>query len=347
MRMYCTRLIILAFFTAAVLGALKAQDPIFSQFYAAPLQINPAFTGITFAPRISLNYRNQYPNWPNAYITYAAAYEQSIEQLNSGFGLMLMADAEGDGVYKTNYASAFYGYRVRFSSNLYARFGLEAGLLQTTVDWDRLVFGDQLDPLTGSVGSGGGVNPTEEERPSSLRSTVFDVSAGLLIYSGPFYGGVSLKHLNTPDASILQENNNLRAGRPLRVTVHGGAEFPIGPRNKAGAPAFISPNLMLASQGDFRQLNVGAYAGFGRFFGGLWFRHAFGNPDAAIFALGFREGVLRIGYSYDLTVSQLAAVPGGGGGAHEVSLTINLSDSKAIQRRRAAGRWNDCFNMFR
>lgn len=328
-------------------GLVQAQDPVYSQFFAAPLQVNPAFTGIADAPRISFNYRNQYPNWPNAYLTYAAAYEQNVESLNSGFGLMIMSDAEGDGVYKTHYASGFYSYRVRFGRKVYARFGLEAGLLQTTVDWDRLVFGDQIDPISGPVDGGGTPNQTEESRPSSLRSTVFDVSAGLLIYGGPFYGGISLKHLNTPDASILLTNDNLRSGRPMRISLHGGAEIPLHAGNKSRTSAFISPNLLLARQGDFTQLNLGAYAGFGQFFGGLWFRHTFGNPDAAIFALGFREGALRIAYSYDLTVSQLASVPGGGGGAHEVSLTVNLGDSERVKKRRAANRWNDCFNMFR
>ena len=83
-------------FTVQLAGA---QDPIFSQFYAAPIQLNPALTGITGLPRVSLNHRNQYPNWPNAYITYSASYEQEVEALNSGFGLSIMSDAAGDGVH--------------------------------------------------------------------------------------------------------------------------------------------------------------------------------------------------------------------------------------------------------
>ncbi|MEL7422621.1 MAG: type IX secretion system membrane protein PorP/SprF, partial [Bacteroidota bacterium] len=45
-----------------VVCSLQAQDPIFSQFYAAPLQLNPAFAGTTIAPRFTFNHRNQYPN---------------------------------------------------------------------------------------------------------------------------------------------------------------------------------------------------------------------------------------------------------------------------------------------
>lgn len=337
-------------FVALLLPALVSpvfgQDPVFSQFYAAPLHLNPAFAGVTNAPRITLNYRNQYPNFPNAYITYAATYEQSIEALNSGFGLMLSADAAGDGIYKTNRAAAVYGYRLQASDDFFIKFGVEAGLIQTVIDWNRLVFGDQLDPLTGAVDGSGNPNLSQELQPDRLNNTVFDVSAGILAYGGPFYGGISVKHLNTPDESIIKLNENLNAGLPLRMTFHAGAEFNLGGRNNRGNTAFISPNAMFIKQGPFGQFNVGAYAGFGQFFGGAWYRHTLSNPDAAIVMLGFRKGVLRIGYSYDLTLSQLAQAPGGTGGAHEVSLTINFDDSRELARRKRASRYNDCFKMF-
>lgn len=323
-----------------------AQDPVFSQFYAAPLHVNPAFTGATFAPRITLNYRNQYPGFPNAYITYSAAYEQPIENLNSGFGLLLMTDAAGDGIYKTNRFSATYGYRLQASDDFFVKFGVEAGLIQTILDWDRLVFGDQLDPIYGPVDGSGNPNGTEELQPEQLNSTVFDVSAGMLAYGGPFYLGLSAKHLNTPDESLLQINNNLNQGLPMRLTLHAGAEFNLGRGNNRQNAAFISPNVMFIKQGPFGQFNVGAYTGFGKFYGGLWYRHTLSNPDAAIVLLGFRQGVLRIGYSFDLTVSGLADVAGGAGGTHEVSLSINFDDSLELLRKRRAARYNNCFKMF-
>ena len=35
----------------------KAQDPIFSQFYANPLYLNPAMAGSAVCPRLNLNYK--------------------------------------------------------------------------------------------------------------------------------------------------------------------------------------------------------------------------------------------------------------------------------------------------
>jgi len=57
---------------------IHAQDPIFSQFFAAPLHLNPAFAGVSHAPRFLHKHRNQRPSWPNAYQTYAIAYEQAL-----------------------------------------------------------------------------------------------------------------------------------------------------------------------------------------------------------------------------------------------------------------------------
>ena len=51
-------------------GDTEAQDPAFSQFFASPLTLNPALTGkFNGAVRIAGNYRNQWPQINNAYIT--------------------------------------------------------------------------------------------------------------------------------------------------------------------------------------------------------------------------------------------------------------------------------------
>lgn len=325
-------------FLAVCIG-IRAQDPVFSQFYAAPLHINPAFAGITYAPRITLNYRNQWPSWPNAFVTYAATYEQSLEDFNSGIGLVLLTDNAGDGRYKTNLFSLVYSYQVRLQDEFAIKFGVEAGFIQSTVDWDKLVFEDQIDPINGPTGNG-----SEELRPANLSKTIFDVSAGLLIYGGNYYGGVSIKHLNSPDESLLNINENLSVGMPLRLTLHGGAEFTLQRGNNRRAPTFISPNVLIIKQAEFGQINLGAYAGMGKVFGGLWYRHGFANPDAAIALIGFRYEALRIGYSFDLTISELSLQRSGG--THEISLSINFDDTREAKRKRKASRHNNCFKMF-
>lgn len=328
-------------FSISLYSVLPGQDVSFSQFFAAPLHLNPGLVGVTDAPRFTLNYRDQWPNWPNAYRTYAFAYEQPLNALNSGVGLRILTDDAGRGIYKTTAISGVYGYHIKMRDDLSVRIGIDAGVFQTRLDWDKLLFGDQLDPVTGNEGN----QLTQENRPENLERTVVDFSTGLVVYGRRFYGGIALHHLNRPDESLLNINDNLRAGRPLRMTAHVGAQFSAGPGNIGRGQAFVSPSILYMRQGGFSQLTAGAYTGYKSVFGGLWYRHAGQNPDAIIGLVGFRYQTIRIGYSYDLTVSGLSV--GTTGGTHEVSFTISLADSDALARKRRATRYNDCFALFK
>ena len=73
-------------FTVSSLS-LNDQDPEFTQFYAAPVYLNPAFAGSARCPRVGFNYRNQWPALQKTYITYAASYDQHIDALSGGLGL--------------------------------------------------------------------------------------------------------------------------------------------------------------------------------------------------------------------------------------------------------------------
>jgi hypothetical protein len=54
---------ILLIVLSLMIGAdIFAQDPQFSQYYQAPLYMNPGFTGITPQQRVAINHRIQWPN---------------------------------------------------------------------------------------------------------------------------------------------------------------------------------------------------------------------------------------------------------------------------------------------
>jgi len=318
---------------------LKGQDPIFSQFYSAPLQLNAAFAGNTYAPRISLNYRNQWPELNSTYVTYAVSYDQFFEDLNSGFGIMVLSDDAGQGLLNTNRFSGFYSYRLQINREFFMKFGVEGSFVQTRFDWDRFLFGDAIDPIVGPISPGGTPFPSEEVRPEDLTKNYLDISTGFLVYSSRFYAGVGIKHLNTPNEGLLGINENLNTGLPMRLTFHGGMELTLIEGNNRSQGAFISPNVMYIRQGAFSQLNAGAYVSYGPFFAGAWYRTTFANQDALIFSAGGGKGIFKMGYSYDITISGLA---GQTGGSHEVSLLINFD----ANRPRGVD-YNDCFKMFR
>ncbi|NNK76138.1 MAG: PorP/SprF family type IX secretion system membrane protein [Maribacter sp.] len=339
MRLFFAILIFVCFSTS-----VKAQDPIFSQFYAAPFQINPAFVGNTYAPKISINFRDQWPQFNNAYQTASLTFEQYVPAASSGFGLNITSDAAGDGVFKTNSVSGFYSYRLQIKENLFIKWGMEAAVVQAKLDWQKLIFTDQIDAFFGTTDNLGNPNPTVETPPDDLTNTYLDVGTGVIAYSNKWYAGFSLKHITTPDNRYLTADNGLSEGLPLRSTFHAGSQFELFVGNKKIKTAFISPNIIYTRQGEFSQVNVGAFAKVGKVFAGAWFRHSNTNSDAPIFLVGVEEGILKVGYSYDYTISALSNETGG---SHEVSVVFNFDNSAANKRRRNRPDYNDCFQLFR
>ena len=321
------------------LTAVRAQDAVFSQFYASPMQLNPAFTGISAAPRVTANYRSQHTAYPSAYQTLAVSLEVPLNRQPSSFGFRLLTDSQLEGLYKNTLAGLVYAYDIRINRELHARIGLSAGLLTTRLDFNGLVFGDMIDPL--------GDDTATEEQLLSLSRTSVDLSSGILVYGGNLYGGFSIEHMNRPEEGLLALDNNLYAGRPQRFSLHGGAQIDVKRYSNPRRPAYVTPNFLYTSQAKFQQLNLGAYFGYGQFAVGGWYRHAFGNPDGFIGAVTFREDILKIGVSYDAVISALRNVPGGLGATIEVSVAVDFGDSREVQRRRHADRYNDCLGMFR
>lgn len=318
---------------------MRGQDPVFSQFYIDPVQINPGFTGNTTAAKLGLSYRMQWPLVQFAYNTYSATYDQYFNKINSGIGMNILADNAGNGIFVNSRASLYYAYKIRLAGSSSFKFGLEASLVNSRLNWDKLVFYDQLDLENGGISPGGTPYPTSEQRPDQLSRNFIDAGVGALYFNPRFYLGISIKHLTSPESNFTETNSDLYPGLPLRYSFQAGGEIPIRNYNIGGIRSFISPNILFIKQGQFSQLNVGAYTNLGVFFIGAWYRHAQSNPDAAIFSVGVRQGNLKIGYSYDLTVSKLSVRSGG---AHEIGISFLIGQDRTDEIDI-----NDCFQIFR
>jgi len=287
---------------------VNAQDPSFSQFYASPMYLNPALTGTTWCGRLTLNYKNQWPSLDGHFVNYNAAFDQSLDRINSGYGIMFNSDNMGDGAMKTNTISGLYSYHLQLGREMFLNAGFQATYIQTKLDWNKLVFGDMIDPVSGTIG-----NVTQETPPPNLSMGYVDFSAGTFFsYKGKYYGGFAAHHLTTPDNGFY---NLTDSQLQMKMTVHGGANFDVG-MNGHNEPIIVSPNILFQQQGKFHQLNVGCYVNYYPFVGGLWMRHNFENADAAIILLGFKQNNWKVGYSYDITLSEISNASGG---AHEIS----------------------------
>jgi len=286
----------------------QAQDPAFSQFYANPLYLNPAFAGTNECPRVSLNYRDQWPGIGRTYITTSASYDKHISAIGGGLGLMVAQDRAGAGNLNTSHVALQYSYRLKVSHKFAVKAGFEASYRMIQLDWSDLTFGDMIDSQKGFV------YPTQEDIVNNASTRNFpDFSAGILGYSENLFFGFAVHHLTMPDQGFISESQ-----LPSKITVHAGGNLVI---NKFSHNAItISPNLLYQSQSDFQQFNYGIYAKKGPIVGGLWLRNSLTNFDSFILMMGLIQETFKFGYSYDITLSNLKN--SNTLGAHELSFTI-------------------------
>jgi len=317
---------------------VKGQDPVFSQYYLSPLQLNPGLAGLTEDPRVTANYRNQFPGFNNAYRTYALSYDQFFPRNNFGIGLWLLSDDAGDGILKTVKGAGIFSYRVQLNDHLFAKMGAEAGIVQSTLNWDRLRFGDQIDDLLGTVSPGGIPFPTEETAPDHNSVLYPDLGFGGVLYGEALYAGLGVRHLNTPSPEFLSENPSLSSGIPMRWTLHGGGSWRVLKRMFSRyTKVTMSPSFIFVSQGDFNQLNGGLLMDAETFSFGLQYRLSSGQSESIIGSIGLRTNKLRLGYSYDATISGFSGTEG----THEIGLVYLFDDGDKESR------YNDCLQIFR
>src|SRR5436190_1623336 len=100
---------------------MRSQHYQFSQFYAAPTYLNPAFTGANVCSRASINYRNQWSGIPGTFTSYQASVDHTLKRYNSGIGLVLFNDRAGIGNLATTQVSLLYAYEAKLNKKFMGR----------------------------------------------------------------------------------------------------------------------------------------------------------------------------------------------------------------------------------
>lgn len=328
------RTLLILIFMGQLIVNLSAQDPQFSQFYASPLYLNPALTGSTDRARAGLNYRNQWPDLTHSFTTVSAYVDYFVKSMESGFGLMVNQHREGFLDFKSSELSLLYSYKLQVSKNLVMRTGIQGSYFQKTLNFEELVFGNQIDINNGQV-----IGPSGEIFDRGAIVDFASISAGTLFYTNRTWIGVSFHHINQPNQSFVEQESQL----DRKFSIHAGHKimFTKGRRLRTVAYQFQERSATFAinykKQGGFNQLDAGIQLYFQPLVLGAWYRgipiqsvnRVFKN-EAIIALVGLElSSDLAVGYSYDFTVSRLA---GSTGGAHEISLT--LSFGKIVKRTR-------------
>ncbi len=306
-----TKLIMLISCLLISTAPLYSQSVGYSQFYANPLYLNPALAGSKICPRVTLNYRTQWTSLSPGYNSFGISGDAYFESLSGGVGALVNVDNEVS-LLNTISGDLMYSYRAQLSDDFTMNLALQAGFAQRKLNWDNLVFADQLlqSLVSGQIG------PTQEVPPAKLVVMKPDFAAGFLIgYKYGTYLGFAVHHLTTPNVAFYP---GAKAPLERRYTVHAGTiiDFKQGISGGRFDDLSISPNVVYMQEGKFQQLNVGAQLNIYPMVGGVWYRHNFTNPDAVILMVGFTQEKFKIGYSFDATISDLGLKAGG---AHELS----------------------------
>ena len=326
---YC--LLLCGFLVLSCDSEVEAQDPQFSQFYAAPLYLNPALTGGTGQARAGINYRNQWPSIDANFRTMSAYFDYFIEDKRSGVGMILTRDIEGLANLRSLSVGLQYSYEISLSKNFGFRPGAQVALFNRDVNFDRLTFGDQYDSNTGTLIS----TSTAESFNTNFSKTFVDLSLGGVFFTKTAWLGIAAFHLNRPNQSVIDEESPL----PTKLSVHGGFKYYLKSGVKGmgvyakDAERSLAPAFQYRHQGDFDQVDLGLYYTAEPLVLGLWYRgipfkqvEGFSNNESIVILLGFTnigsKQALNIGYSFDYTISKLGA---GSGGAHEFSMVYTWS----------------------
>ena len=328
--------------------ALYAQDPVFSQFYANRVYLNPAFTGVEKGITYTALARSNYTAVQGGYNTIYASADVQEPFIRSGLGISVWRDVVEASNFTTSNAALNYSYRLPLTGDL-ALFqqdlliGFRGGIAQRSVDWNKLTFLDQYDAVHGNV------RPTSAV-PITNRVAFFDADAGVVWRSSyrlrgnrdlRSTAGFSVAHLTQQDESLL----GLPTRRPIRLTLHAGTELPVVWSELGNHEISWSPNFKIEYQPDLLLVTYGVFAYYEGGFMGFFYQNQ--NPlfdnrntNALIFNAGWRWDLennrsLLIGYSYDANVSGLSTATGG---SHEVSVRCNFANFQLFKRRKAGER---------
>ncbi|MEM6522469.1 MAG: PorP/SprF family type IX secretion system membrane protein [Bacteroidota bacterium] len=334
-----SRIFAVIFLLFLTTNQVKAQEPGFSMFYAAPLYLNPAMAGAETSISLGTNYRTQ---WRSLDFPYNASQFSFIYPLITNVanrkhigGLGLSAYNEQAGVNNSLRTvgvliSAAYNVDLDISALNRISFGLQGGYVQKSINFNDLTWGSQYDPFLGFQSD---VQPAfltelEDQRayPVFNAGVMWLLNPNRILNGSSAYGGFSISNLNQPNESLVTDED---FALPFLYKVQGGLELFVSPRFA------ISPNGLFLYQNSAYQVNLGAYFKYTisnedefptQLQLGAWHR----LNDSFILSSGLSVKSFVLGFSFDYTSSTLR-FQNRGQGAYEFSLTYRIRKSKELK----------------
>lgn len=322
----------------------KAQDFQFTQFYAAPLYLNPALTGISQETRMGTVYRNQWPGLDYQFTAFTAYVDHYSFDQKSGIGISLSSFSEEFLKLNTTEISGYYAYNLQLSERAALQVGTQISYNQKRGTLENLLFGDQIDifnqsHLPSSADAVGGLEPFN----------YFSVGLGAVLTRDKLWIGIAGHHLNRPNLAFYVRDGHTQHWP--RYSLQAGYTISLDEPEfwEEDSGKFVHLMANYKRQGPFQFVDFGLQLLLNQLVLGAGLRNMPIQSDLpkresviALFGLNLSNG-LSMGYSYDYPISDVGSQTLG---SHELSLRYQFFYGTPKSRGRRS-RVLPCFSYLR
>ena len=303
--------ILLCCFCIIIFNIANGQSMHFSQYYNAPMLINPANTALTpeYDYRAGLNFRNQWAVIPVPYNTYSGYVDFKIGKNSNnktannwlGVGVSFFNDKAGDGNLSLFQVQGSLAYHLQTSDFTMLSLGFSGAMVNRSINFDLLTFDNQWDGFTFNKLYANG------EKLGVVQTKYNTIASGLNFAWFPsesvyFKLGAGIANLNKPVESFYAGKNtiDMRPTANLDLFFHTGQLVTVNPSayftTQNAASEIVCGSLVRTNLSGYyadivTELILGAYLRLG---------------DAAIGVVGFQYGSVQLMMNYDYTISGLA-----------------------------------------
>ena len=326
MKKYLKILLFLTFLTFYHNTQVICQDLNYTQFFNAPLNLNPAFTGINEGLKVRFQFRDQWPKLPVDFKSFYFSADIGDRNLPGagGLGIVVSSDNPGYGLINTLNLGLTFAVNLPLTELSLIQVGMKAGLIQKKINWNDLTFSDQLDNRLGAIYN------TDYTNPESGKRIAPDFAVGgIVLFTNPNGNlsgdaGVAVDHLFRPDISFY-ETEDSKISR--KWTIHG--DFYFSQVQRGGDPMKFLLATAFINQDKFNSLQVGLNILKYNIYLGGWYRGTLNGPapnNIIAVTAGCKipfapDLTAKFMYSYDI---QISGALQGTGGAHEISLVLDM-----------------------
>jgi type IX secretion system PorP/SprF family membrane protein len=295
------KIILLVFFFLSILKVSAQQDPHFTQYMNNMSAVNPAYA--TATPTI-LNlgslYRSQWSGIDGAPKTLTLFAHTPINN-KIETGISLISDNIGDGAKKETNFFADFAYILQLDEKQNLSFGVKAGFstISTNFNGFRLNSGDVS---------------TDKAFAENVNETVPNIGVGAYYFTDNYYVGISAPNLLSAEHIKERKEISSLGTQKIHTYFTGGYVFEINEAFKL-KPAFMAIFVTGAPVSVDLTANVLYNEKFE-----LGVAYRFNDSVSLLMNVNVTSN-LRIGYSYDYTVSNLSQFDSG---SHEIGLFYNL-----------------------